>query len=293
MKRFLLLVHGALLVSSIVFSPSRAMHASRPLAFTGRPTASANRSLLRPHLFSSEIRNTQGNALLQPLRLVRSFPTNPTRSTPEGRADKYRKLISALRRLQEREGQPLLLEALEQGQTERAQMLIDAGVSGDITNSKGETALHLAAREGNLQLVRHLLNQINERHGYKALEDYINRANQDGNTPLHYAALYPTEQAAEIACALAINGASCRCLEVPPKDLIKNASTRARNIQKRTPLEEAVRSGNKPVAELLTMMQREEELGNPRHMMFELAVSGGVVGLWILLCLLDGGDSGL
>ena len=75
------------------------------------------------------------------------------------------------------------------------------------TDNEGTTPLHIAASEGNLELCRIIINNVNDKNpadneGHKSLHQAVyntsqlqicrdkNPANEDGVTPLHFAALY-------------------------------------------------------------------------------------------------------
>lgn len=58
----------------------------------------------------------------------------------------------------------------------------------------GETPLHLACRHCHLEIVKHLLQVVDEKNGKDVVANYINAVNEDGATALHFACSVTKEQ---------------------------------------------------------------------------------------------------
>ncbi|WP_313070226.1 ankyrin repeat domain-containing protein [Melaminivora sp.] len=87
-------------------------------------------------------------------------------------------------------GQPALVLALHGESPQSAQLLIGArGLKVNARNAKGETALMMAALRGNLEAARALIARDAD-------------VNQEGWTPLHYAASCITDEAPEMVALL-------------------------------------------------------------------------------------------
>lgn len=74
--------------------------------------------------------------------------------------------------------EPLFLKTVEKGDFSKFQQYVKAGVSLKCHDFNGETALHIAAREGHLQMIQILLNKCPE---------LIDMENSEQETPLFWA----------------------------------------------------------------------------------------------------------
>ncbi|MDQ6959498.1 MAG: ankyrin repeat domain-containing protein, partial [Mariprofundaceae bacterium] len=132
-----------------------------------------------------------------------------------------------------------LHDAVGEGKTEVAELLIRKGADVNAKNAGQETPLHDAAVQGNTEVVALLIRKGAD----------VNARNDVQATPLHEAAMYGKTKVAEL---LILNG----------------ADVNARNKYQETPLHRAV--GNTKVAELLIskgadINARDEDQGTPRH----------------------------
>ncbi len=125
------------------------------------------------------------------------------------------------------EGETALHVAAGQGYVELGRSLIGHGADVNVRNAAGKTPLHLAVRSDCVDLVSVLLT-----HGAT-----VNAQDDSGDTPLHSAALRGHRKAVELL-------------------LSHKADPSLRNSRGRTPRDEAVRRGHTDVVQLLTAKPR-------------------------------------
>lgn len=79
----------------------------------------------------------------------------------------------------------LLFEAISQGDTENVRRMLASGINREIANEESQTPLHFAAKTGNLEITKLLLEEKSRKLN---LSKFIIQRDKNGKTALHFAA---------------------------------------------------------------------------------------------------------
>lgn len=81
-----------------------------------------------------------------------------------------------------------MYRAAEAGQLEAVQMLLEMGSDFDVQNDWGQTALHRAAEEDHLNIVRILIEHVRMKRGSEELRRFVGIKDRYGWTAMYRAA---------------------------------------------------------------------------------------------------------
>ncbi|XP_053677249.1 serine/threonine-protein phosphatase 6 regulatory ankyrin repeat subunit B isoform X5 [Anopheles nili] len=85
------------------------------------------------------------------------------------------------------DGQTPVHVAAKNGNVQTLDLLLEDNGDPLVKSNVGETPLHLGARNCHPQIVKHLIEFVAQKHGKEVLKNYLNFTNEDGATALHYA----------------------------------------------------------------------------------------------------------
>ncbi|MCG8340757.1 MAG: ankyrin repeat domain-containing protein, partial [Cytophagales bacterium] len=162
----------------------------------------------------------------------------------------HKKAVDLLINAKDLAGDTPLISMIKEGwrRTKITLQIIQEGGDVDLTDKGGRTPLHWAAEEGNVEVVKALLEKtvkisvkdgagdtpldLAERKDYQDIVELLRGADADGNTPLHHAADKGDKDAAEELIA-------------------QGAKVNAKNNNGETALHKAAEKGNQEVVDLL------------------------------------------